>query len=188
MLFQAFGKIKQTTIMIAIVLIAVGVIMLLCPAAYVTTLVSITGYMMLILAAVMVFDFISSQKQTSDYISFSVALVFIIAGIVVLVFNDDMLSVLSIVFGVLLVLDGVHSLLYSVTFARRSGCKYWPLLLALSILVIAAGLIVIINPWWRTAFALLKVIGCAVLLSAFVAVCRLVIVWPFKNEKEGVED
>lgn len=183
MLFQAFGKIKQTTIMIAIVLIAVGVIMLLCPAGYVSALVALTGYAMLILASVLIFDFISSPKQTSDYISFAVALVFVLAGIAVLVFNDNMLSVLSIVYGVLLVLDGVHSLVYSVTFARRSGSKGWPVLMALSILQIVVGLIIIINPWWTTAAALLRVIGCAILLSALVSVCRVILIWPIRKEK-----
>lgn len=183
MLFQAFGKIKQTSIMISIVLIAVGVIMLLCPPTYVGTLVDMFGYIMLVMASVMIFDFISSVKQTSDYISFSVALIFVMAGIAILVFSDDLLAVLSIVFGVLLVLDGVHSLIYSVTFARRSGSKGWPLLLALSILLILAGLLVIINPWWTTANALLRVIGCSALLSALVAVCRVILIWPFKKEK-----
>lgn len=183
MLFQAFGKIKQTTIMIAIVQIAVGVIMLLCPAGYVGALIALLGYAMLVLAAVLIFDFISSRKRTADYISFAVALVFVLAGIAVLVFNDDMLLVLSIVFGVMLVLDGAHSLVYSVTFARRSGSKWWPLLLALAIVQIAAGLIVIINPWYTTAADLLRMIGCAILLAAFVSVCRVVLIWPIRKEK-----
>lgn len=187
MLFQAVGKIKQTTIMIAIVLIAVGVIMLLCPSGYVHALVAMTGYAMLVLASVMVFDFIGSGKRTSDYISFSVALVFILAGIAVLVFNDDMLSVLSIVYGALLVLDGVHSLLYSIIFARRSGSRGWPLLMGLSILQIVVGLIVIINPWWTTASALLRVIGVAILLSSLVAMFRVILIWPIKKEK-GAEN
>lgn len=183
MIFQAFGKIKQTTIMLTIVLFAVGVIMLLCPSRYVETLVSLTGYIMLVLASVMVFDFIGSTKQTSDYISFSVALVLTMAGVAVLVFNDDMLSVLSIVYGVLLVLDGVHSLLYSIIFARRAGSKGWPVLLGLAILQIVVGLLVIINPWWTTADALLRVIGCAILLSALVSMCRVIIIWPIRKEK-----
>lgn len=185
MLFQAVGKIKQTTIMIAIVLIASGVVMLLCPTSYVATLVSMTGYIMLVLAAVMIFDFLSSGKRTSDYISFAAALVFMIAGIAILVFNDDMLSVLSIVYGVLLILDGVHSLVYSLTFARRSGAKGWPILMALAILQMVIGLLIIINPWWTTAGALLKVIGCAILLSALVAVCRVILIWPIRKENGG---
>ena len=185
MLFQAFGKIKQTTIMIAIILIAVGVVMLLCPSNYVASLVSITGYVMLVLASVMVFDFMSSTKRMTDYISFGVALVFILAGIAILIFNDDMLGVLSVVYGILLILDGAHSLIYSVTFARRAGAKGWPILLALSILQIVAGLLVIINPWWSTPSALLRVIGCAILLSALVAVCRVILIWPIKKENGG---
>lgn len=183
MLFQAFNKIKQTSIMIAIVLFASGVVMLLCPDRYVASLVALTGYVMLILAAVMIFDFIGSGKKTSDYISFSAALVFILAGIAVLIFNDDMLSVLSIVYGVLLVLDGVHSLLYSVTFARRAGSSGWPLLLGLAILQIVIGLLIIINPWWTTAAHLLRVIGCAILLSSVVTMLRVIIIWPIRKEK-----
>lgn len=185
MLFQAFSKIKQTTIMIAIILIAVGVVMLLCPTDYVATLVSMTGYVMLVLASVMVFDFMSSSKRTSDYISFAVALVFILAGVAVLVFNDNMLFVLSIVYGVLLILDAVHSLLYSITFARRSGAKGWPVLMGLSILQMVVGLLVVMNLWWTTPGALIKVIGCAILLSALVAVCRVILIWPIRKENGG---
>ena len=185
MLFQAAGKIKQTTIMISIVLIAAGIVMLLCPTEYVRSLVSLTGYALLILASVMVFDFIGSERQLSDYISFSVALLFILIGIAVLVFNNDLLFVLSNIFGILLVLDGVHSLIYSVTFSRRAGSRGWPVLLILSILLIAVGLVVVINPWWTTDTALLRVIGWALLFSALVAVCRVLITWPIKKEKGG---
>ena len=102
-----------------------------------------------------------------------------------LVFNDNLLSVLSIVFGALLVLDGVHSLVYSIVFARRSGAWGWPLLLALSILVMVIGLLIIINPWCTTPAVMLRVIGGALLISALVAVCRVIIIWPFKKEKGG---
>jgi len=185
MLFQAFGKIKQTTIMIAIVLIAAGVVMLLCPTSYVASLVSMTGYIMLVLAAVMIFDFLSSGRRTLDYISFAVALVFVIAGVAVLVFNEEMLAVLSVVYGALLILDGVHSLLYSLTFAKRSGARGWPVLMALAILQMIVGVLIIINPWWTTASSLLRVIGCAILLSALVAVCRVILIWPIKRENGG---
>ena len=183
MLFQAFGKIKQTTIMITHILIAVGVIMLLCPAEYVSSLVAATGYILLVLASVMVFDFIGSRKKTSDYISFSVALVFILAGIAILVFKDDVPLVISIVYGILSVLDGVHSAFYSIIFARRSGKNGWPLLLVLAIIQIVVGFIIIFNPWWSTPGALIRVIGCAILLSALVAICRVIIIWPFRKEK-----
>ena len=148
MLFQALGKIKQTTIMIAHVLIAVGVIMLLCPVEYVSSLVAVTGYIMLVLAAVMVFDFIGSRKKTSDYISFSVALVFILAGIAILVFKDDMLLVISIVYGSFLCWTEFTAH-FTVSYLRAGRekmdghyCLYWLLyrsLLALSSFLIPGG-------------------------------------------------
>lgn len=181
MIFQAIGKIKTTTIMTAIVLIAIGVVMLLCPEPFVNTLIDLLGYVILIIAAVMILDFIGSKKGIGDYISFTVALLFLIAGIAVLVFTDNMLEVISWVFGVLLILDGLRSVLNTVVFVRRSRHGGWILLLILSILLIAVGVLIIVHPWWTTPLALLRMIGWAVLFSALVSIVRVILVWPFKS-------
>ena len=182
MIFQTFGKIKTTTIMTSIVLIAIGVVMLLCPEPFINTLIDLMGYVILVLAAVMILDFISSKKGVSDYISFTIGLLFLIAGIAVLVFTNNILAVISWVFGILLILDGLRSVINTVVFVRRSGRSAWIFLLILSILLIAVGVLILVNPWWTTSLALLRVIGWAILFSALVSILRVILVWPFRSE------
>ena len=62
------------------------------------------------------------------------------------------------------------------------------MLTILSLLLIAAGVILFINPWWNTTDSLMKVIGCAIFFSSVVSAIRLFWMWPLKNEKGGNED
>ena len=58
MLFEELGKIKRSSIMTSIIMVAVGIVMIMCPAQYVKALVSVLGYAMEILAAVWILEFI----------------------------------------------------------------------------------------------------------------------------------
>ena len=44
-------------------------------------------------------------------------------GIYILVSGDDILKVLSVLFGILLMFDGFHSTVYAWVYARRAGKK-----------------------------------------------------------------
>ena len=68
MLFQELGKIKRSSIMTSIIMMAVGIVMIMCPAGYVDSLVSALGIVMLVLATVWGLDFISSKKCLIHYI------------------------------------------------------------------------------------------------------------------------
>ena len=54
--------------------------------------------------------------------------------------------------------------------------------------VIAAGVILFVNPFWNTPDMLMKVIGCTVFFSAIVSGVRLIWTWPLRNSKGGNED
>ena len=62
MLFQELGKLKRSSIMTSIILMAVGILMIICPKQYVNALVATLGYGALVFAVVMILDFISGKK------------------------------------------------------------------------------------------------------------------------------
>ena len=68
MLFQELGKLKRSSIMTSIITMAVGVLMIMCPAQYVGALVSTLGYVMVIFSAVWVLNFISGKRVLMNYI------------------------------------------------------------------------------------------------------------------------
>ncbi len=188
MLFQTLDKIKRQSILAAILMMAFGVVMLICPESYVNTLVVTVGYGMIIFAIVEMLEFLSSKKALIHYIIFTGALIIAILGVFILIYNQDLLKALGWLFGFVLVQDGLFSLLNALLFARRSNRKGWWILIALAAALMALGVLIFLNPWWDSPTLLMKAIGGALLFSAFVSVLRLIWVWPFKNEKEGGED
>ena len=179
MLFDSLDKIKRNSIFSAILLMALGAVMLLCPEAYISSFTLGAGYVLVIIAMVMMLDFFTSKKSLMDYILFVVALL-----ILVLVFSEDIMSVLARLFGILLVVDGGRTIFHAFTYARRSERKGWWVLVVLSVLLIIAGVGIFCNPIFDTPFGLMKGIGGTVLFSAFISAIRLIWTWPLRNAKQ----
>ena len=77
---------------------------------------------------------------------------------------------------------------HSFTYARRSQRKGWWVLTILSVLLMIAGVILFVNPWWNTTDSLMKVIGCTIFFSSIVSAIRLIWTWLLRKEKGGNED
>ena len=101
---------------------------------------------------------------------------------------QDLLKALGWLFGFVLVQDSLFTLLNALLFARRSNRKGWWLLIVFAIVLMALGVLIFLNPWWDSPTLLMRIIGGALLFSAFVSTLRLIWVWPFKNGKESAED
>ena len=188
MLFQTLDKLKRQSILAAILMMAFGIVMLICPESYVNTLVVTVGYGMIVFALVEMLEFVASRKALIHYILFTGALIIAILGVFILIYNQDLLKALGWLFGFVLVQDGLFTLLNALLFARRSNRKGWWMLVILAAVLLVLGVLIFLNPWWDSPSLHMKVLGGALLFSALVSVHRLIWVWPFKNEKEGAED
>ena len=182
MLFQELGKLKRSSIMTSIIMMAVGVLMIICPAQYVVALVSTLGYGILILAFVMVLDFISGKKVLMNYIYLTCALILALLGSAITVFESDVVQVIGLLFGLVLIGHGIIGIITGLMYARRAGRKGWWVLAVLCALLILCGLIVLINPWWNEPTSLFDVIGGMLLFSSAVSIVRLILIWPIKSE------
>ena len=181
MLFEELGKLKRSSIMTSILLAAVGIVMILCPRAYVDALVSVLGYAMVILAVVWVLKFISGKKSLMNYIILTGALIVALLGIAVLVL-DNIVLIIGMIFGLVLIADGILSITNAWTYARRAQNKGWWVLVLLSVLLVLFGVIVLANPWWNDPASLLDVIGGMLLFSSLVGIVRTIMIWPVKSE------
>lgn len=188
MLFESLDKLKRNSIMSSILLIALGAVIMICPETYIPSLTLVFGYTLIVVGIVMMLNFFSGKKSLMEYLKFCGALILVIIGICVLVFRGELLAVLGWLFGFLLILDGVRTVVHACTYARRSKRKAWWMLIILSVPLVVAGVVLFFNPWWESEVTLMKVIGCAIFFSAFVSALRLIWTWPLKNEKGGEED
>lgn len=181
MLFQELGKLKRSSIMTSIITMAVGVLMIMCPAQYVGALVSTLGYVMVIFSAVWVLYFISGKRVLMNYIYLTGALIVALLGIAVLVM-DNIVGVLGLIFGLVAIADGAITIFHAYTYVRRAERKGWQTMIVLGGLLVLFGLIVLINPWWNEPIKLFDVIGGMLLFASAVSIVRLVFIWPIKAE------
>lgn len=182
MLFQELGKLKRSSIMTSIILGAVGIFMIMCPKQYVNAMVSVLGYGILVFATVGVLDFVSGKKMLMSYVYLTGALILALLGIAIVVFETDVVRVNGLIFGLVLVGDGIVGIVNALMYARRAGRKGWWVLIVLCALMITCGLIVLVNPWWDEPILLFDVIGGMLLFSSVVSIVRLVLLWPIKGE------
>lgn len=182
MILQALDKIKQQTVISSLLLMIVGLLMLIIPVRHDGILVEVLGYVILLVGGVMIWDFIAGSKKLTDCIFFTAALLLMVLGLFILISGDDILTVLSVLFGILLIVDGLHSTVHAWMYARRSGKKWWWILLLLSISLMVAGIVILNNPWWQTQHSFVKVIGGVMLYAAAVGIVRLILVWPIRTK------
>ena len=80
MLFQTLDKLKRQSILAAILLMALGIVILICPESYINALIVASGYLMIIFAIVRILDFIAGKKALIHYVLFTGALIVAILG------------------------------------------------------------------------------------------------------------
>ena len=182
MLFQELGKLKQSSIMASILLAGLGILMILCPQQYVGALVATLGYGMLILAAVMALDFISGKRTLMSYVKLTGAVILALAGIAIVAFEADTVRVIALIFGLILVGDGIVGIVNAWMYVRRAERSGWWVLVVLNALLILCGLIVLVNPWWNRSTMLFDVVGGMLLFSSIVSIVRLFYLWPIRGE------
>ena len=167
--------------MMAIILLAFGVVLIILPEDYLSSLIMAAGSALIIISLGMIFDFLSSKKALIHFISLTFAIAVGILGIAVLIFQEDVLFVLGFLFGLVLVLGGLYGIFHSYVYARRSERKGWWVLIPLHVIQVVAGVFIMVNPWWQDPEEFKQVIGIAIVFSSVVSSLRLIWVWPIRN-------
>ena len=101
MLFESLDKLKRNSILSAILLIFLGAVIIVCPQAYIPALTLAFGYALVIIAIVLILNFLSGKKSLMEYLKFTGALILGLVGIAALVYRNDIMGVLAWLFGFL---------------------------------------------------------------------------------------
>ena len=181
MIFEGLNSLRRNAIMTSIVLLSFGIVLLILPELYLQPLIEGMGAVMIIISLEMIFDFLNSRNSLINFIALTAALALGIAGIAVLIFQDDVIFVLGALFGVILIISGLHGIFHAWVYARRSQRQGWWMLIPCYVLLIVLGILIIFNPWWTEPSAFKQVIGLAIVLSSIVSALRLIWVWPIRK-------
>ncbi len=147
--FQSFcQKLKRSWIFSAIVTIVLGLILVLFPAATLTSVSYVVGGLAIAMGVIRTVRYFK-QDHTYPYLFQSdlvVGLLSVGFGIFMVSQPVTVLSVMPHIFGILMVGWGIGGILRAVD-AKKTGFTYWGVLLALAIISIVLGWLIMANPF-----------------------------------------
>lgn len=182
MISEELLKLKRKAIMAAFVLVVIGILMIICPDEYISIMIKLFSAVVLIVAVLGCLEFLSSNKAMIQYLYLIGWMILGIVGAALMVFEFQSLNILSILAGIILIVLGIYSMFSSLTYARRSGRGGWWLLVVFAIILIACGVLSIINPQLRILGNQFRAIGILMIISSVVYILRFIWLWPAKAE------
>lgn len=184
MLFNELDKVRRHIIMMSIIFMFAGFALIEVPEDYLGFIGGGAALAMLVWSVVMILEFVEGRKSLIAYIKLFGALSAMLLGLALLVFDGFFLWLLATLTGVLPIFVGSFGVYYVVVFARRSGRRGWRIPLVLSLLLIAYGVLVIVNPWSYDLGAEQNVVGGALTYSALMYALMLGWIWPSPTKEE----
>ncbi len=164
---NGFGKrmhLTWTELIAGAALILIGLILLIWPGIATNLLFGAIGAICIIIGLVYVVRYCMLEaKLAITSFDLSLGLVWIIAGVAVIVFKNLLISLLPILFGLIVLIGGVIKIQSTLGFKRMNATR-WYLELICAIVSIAFGVIILLNPF-STALLLMRVIGAALAIE-----------------------
>ena len=149
-------KMSITSIIFSIIFIAIGIFLLLKPETAINIICYVLGVLLILWGVVSMIQFFS-DKTSESYLSISFifgAFVFIF-GLIILIKPEIIASIIPLLLGIWMLINGVTKLSYSLTINKLSNAT---VSIVGSIFIIILGVLLIFNPF-AGAKSLVQIIG-----------------------------
>jgi uncharacterized membrane protein HdeD (DUF308 family) len=134
----------------SLALIAVGILFVAFPASSGLMICYVSGSILCAWGIIKLIMYLRSDiKDVFGSYGLVTSVALIIAGIAVLVRPQFFADIIAVVFGCVMIIDGVLKLQYSLDLFRIKA-KYWWVVLVLALVLIGVGLLIIFNPVFST--------------------------------------
>jgi len=181
---RIFGKtlrLSWSELAIGLALSLLGLVLIICPGLASSVVFNVIGFIGIIIGVVHLarYSMLDAKSSIASNGMF-VGLMWLVGGILIIVLKGFLLSLLPIFFGLILLIGGIAKLQYTLNF-KRMGVNRWYFELAATILSIAFGVIILVNPF-NTALLLMRIIGIALLIEG---IQNLASRYAYKKAKEA---
>ena len=174
-------KSKMSPVLITILMIGFGILLIVKPDLAVKILVIILGIVLLAGGAIFVLGWffggkgdgkgnanVKQKKTTADIMQLIGSIFVVIAGIVILVWQDFFCDIFPTVMGIIILVTGVVNLLRAFSLKKEEG-KSWLVSLILSLAAVGLGLLIIFNPFFGP-LVLTRITGVVLIYNAIASI------------------
>ncbi len=142
-MFEKFLKRSSwTDIVISMIFLLFGILLVAKPNETVGAISIILGVLFIAMGVLKLVEYYTSETKEDNLLT--MALVAVILGVVILFASDSILSLFRIILGIWIIIAGIMDL-QTILVWKQVKSPYWTVTLVLSMLMILAGLIILIN-------------------------------------------
>lgn len=166
-------KMSLTSIIFSLIFIATGIFLLMRPETAINIVCYVIGVILILWGVISIIQFFSN-KNSKDYLSVSFifgSFVFIF-GIIVLIKPNIIASIIPLLLGIWMVINGVTKLSYALTINKENNAA---LSIIGSIAIIILGILMIFNPF-EGAQALTQIIGISFIFYSILDLAECIII------------
>ena len=177
-------KMSIVSIIFSILFIAIGIFLLLKPETAINIICYVLGVLLILWGVVSMIQFFS-DKTSESYLSISFifgAFVFIF-GLIILIKPEIIASIIPLLLGIWMLINGVTKLSYSLTINKLSNAT---VSIIGSILIIILGVLLIFNPF-AGAKSLVQIIGISFIVYSVIDLAESIALTFSLKKKESTE-
>lgn len=170
---QAISKFKREVIFLALALILMGILFIAFPKSSTVIICYATGIVACIWGFIrLVAHFKIDSMEVFGSYGLVQGAALLIVGITIIANPDILAKFITIVFGIIMLIDGTLKIEYAIDLGRIK-VNGWIWVLVTAVLMIVLGVIAIVNPF-ETAVTLMIFLGCILIADG---ISDLIIIW-----------
>jgi uncharacterized membrane protein HdeD (DUF308 family) len=158
---KKFKSMYRTSIIFSVILFFVGLFLLIKPETTLHAISYFIGAALIIWGIIPILSFFSN-KDTQQYLEFNfICGVFaLIFGIIIMINPNIIGSIIPLLIGIWMIINGVTKLYYSLTLNKENNAS---VSIILSLVILLCGLVLVFNPF-KGAILLTKIIGISIII------------------------
>lgn len=149
--------------LISVLMVVIGLVLLLWPGHVMTTAMTVLGIALLAGGVLSALSWYRGRETGIGPVRLAEGIVMVIAGLVVLCAPKLLISIIPIVIGLVVAVNGVINLAQALDL-RRQGYQNWVVSMALAVITLALGALIAFNPF-STMEMLVAAIGVIILYN-----------------------
>lgn len=174
----------RTSVIVSLALILVGIFLIVSPETTLSFVSYGTGIVLLITGLIPTINFfINKENQKYLDISFIFGIIFIIVGIVIIINPKIVASIVPLLIGIWMIINGVIKLYYSILINKTVKSISS---IIISLLILVCGLLLVLNPFGG-AVTLTIIIGIFLVVYSLLDLAECIIIY-VSNKKSKKED
>lgn len=152
-----FDNLSRHALLRTFVYLVFGVALLAFPQLVIQVIVYLLAAYVIVLGCINIYNFICCRSWGSLGYDLVSGILMVVLGLLMILFSRQVAGILPLFLGVLLIIGGLSGLIQSIAYGRLAGHAS-VLLILLNLLVVAGGVLVVLNPF-GSAVLLLQIYG-----------------------------